>query len=69
MLQHLKKLSTHRWILYAAVFFLLLTGCQASIGVTTEMHKTKTIARTSTALTTSLILEDLTISPSPTPTD
>lgn len=69
MLKYLKKISPHRWFLYALVFFLLLTGCQASIGVTTEMHKTKTIARTSTSLTTSLILEDLTISPTPTPTD
>ena len=70
MLQYLKKISLIRWILYITLFFLLaLAGCQGSIGVTTEMQKTKTIARTSTALTATLHLEDLTISPNPSPTN
>ncbi|MBA7684730.1 hypothetical protein ES703_93137 [subsurface metagenome] len=70
MLQHLlKKLPSLRWIAYAAVFFLLLAGCQAGIGIRTEIQKTKTLARTSTALTTNFHLDNPTISPTPTPTE
>ncbi len=58
-----------RYVAYALLFFWLLTGCTSSIGVRTEMQKTKTLARTSTGLTASIVLEDLKLTNKPTPTD
>ncbi len=70
MLQHLKRyLPKIRFVAYALLFFWLLAGCTASIGVRTEMKKTKTLAVTSTGLTSSLTLEDLKLTNKPTSTD
>lgn len=58
-----------RYIAYALLFFWLLMGCTSSIGVRTEVKKTKTFCTTSTGLTASLTLEDLKLTNKPTPTD
>lgn len=70
MLQHLKKHAPKlRILIYLALFFLLLTGCSSSIGVTTEVHRTKYKTITTTGLAMSITLEDLKLTNQPTPTN
>lgn len=70
MLQYLKTYAPKlRYVAYLLLFFWLLTSCTSSIGVRTEMKKTKTLAVTSTGLTASIILEDLRLINKPIPTD
>jgi len=70
MSQHLKKyLPKLRYALYVLLFFWLLTGCSSQIGVTTETHFTKYKTITTTGLSASITLEDVTLSNTPTPTN
>ncbi len=70
MLQYLKTYAPKiRFIAYALLFFWLLTGCTSSIGVRTDVKKTKTLTSTSTGLTASIVLEDLKLTNKPTSTD
>ncbi len=70
MLQLLKNYAPKlRYVAYLLLFFWLLTGCTSSIGVQTQVKKTKTLCTTSTGLTASIVLEDLKLTNKPTPSD